>query len=913
MFHGGVHFDAGTGSYLKQGDGVKVIADGEVVAYRLDSAYPELTYPTTPPRYALYSTGFVLVRHRLVLPPAPKPTGSPAGGSGAPAPAANPADASGAQVPQIYQPPADEVLEFYSLYMHQLDWAGYQAAEQTDSGRTQSASSIHRLPFWQGDRLFRVGAKAKDRLPVSPASPADTSGNADTPQTGVRICDRASGSVIGLLPRGGELIVGPAAKGWAQIATITKATPVGAVTDVAPAPGATTGWVNLDELDAVTDPNPLDTVVVLDTPFKIRAGDVVGYLGEYQNSTQSSMLPPRPMHPLLHVEVFTGAPINDFIQKSQERANRLGDKVPGGKTLLVIQQGAKLVKPADSQSNTRLAGLTLVPAKGDPGKGAWAWVQPVRLPAHGNAHHAGGTPVGNPLWVEREYAGKVAGAVVQTWTDFPLQSANAQGPVVGYQQVISRAQLDQLRAASNATDDQDKGGLQWRLIDASDSDGEAIYGWVCEKGHPDTLWQSPWVWPHFDMVDTAGIPVIDLYRRNLFETKQLLDGEEREFAAVAAKVSASPLFAKLEEAARHRGSGKGNAVVPADLKRALTVPWLAQAVSHLIVNYENEWGGDMSKWAALSPLMGDDGEPIWQTELERIENLQWWDKVSAVTGFPASPNVWHIHPIGLVGNFIDASICIPLPKAQLLALTISSGFEGNQPMDYGATAGNFDGMGISYGLIQWNAGSGTLAPVLSAMRSVDPVSFKAAFPPESNYDILDSAISSGNNGDLYDWAVNQQSKNPSGWKAPFQNLANIQAFKDIQIATAVNERHHHVMAMIEFLRSLSSDLMKKVELVSYCVLFDVAVQQQSLTPAVQAIKSRVASDRPATQSALVRIAVEERASAAKHVYVADCMSRRIGILQQSPYAYTAFGHTSQRRNANFNLISQDAHAYVCQI
>lgn len=107
--------------------------------------------------------------------------------------------------------------------------------------------------------------------------------------------------------------------------------------------------------------------------------------------------------------------------------------------------------------------------------------------------------------------------------------------------------------------------------------------------------------------------------------------------------------------------------------------------------------------------------------------------------------------------------------------------------------------------------------------------------------------------------------------------------------------------------------MKKVELVSYCALFDVAVQQQSLTPAVAAIKARVASEHPASQSALVRIAVEERAKAAKHVYVADCMSRRIGVLQQSPYSYTAYGHTSQRTNANFNLISQDAHAYVCQI
>ncbi|SEI49385.1 glycoside hydrolase family 19 protein [Paraburkholderia diazotrophica] len=653
MYHGGIHFDAGTGGRLKQGDGVKAIADGEVVAYRLDSTYPELTYPTTPPRYVLYSTGFVLVRHKLVLPPEPKPAGSPAG-------------AGGAQAPRNDQPPADEVLELYSLYMHQLDWAGYKAAEQADSGGAQSASAIHRSPFWEGDRLFRVGAKAKDKVPVPPYDPADASQNPDTPRAGTRICDRASGTIIGLLPRGGELsIVGNTIKGWAQIATITKGTPVAAIAGGTPDPRAAKGWVNLDELDAVIDPKPLDTVVVLDKPFPVKAGDVVGYLGQYRNSTEASVLPPQRIRPLLHVEVITGAQINDFIRKSQERANKLGDKVPAGKPLLVIQQGAKLVKPADPQGNSRLAGLTLAPAtgkQGDPGKGIWAKVQPTKLAAqpskhgHGDNHPTRGTPVGDPLWVERtKYAGKVAGATVPTWATFPLQLANAQGPTVGYQQVFSRAQLDQGREIDRATDDQ---GTQWWSITAADDDGKAITRWVCEKSHPCTRWESPWAWPGFDTVDTA-VPLFDMYRRNLFETKQLLNGEEQEFSVVAAKVNASPFIAKLEKAAKRKGSDKGD-VVPADLKRALTMPWLAEAVSHLIFCYESEWGGDMGKWGALSSIMGEDGKPIWQAEMERIEKLQWWEKVNAVKGFPADPNVWHIHPIALVGNFLHDNSLITL-------------------------------------------------------------------------------------------------------------------------------------------------------------------------------------------------------------------------------------------------------------
>ncbi|OUL84267.1 muramidase [Paraburkholderia hospita] len=714
MYHGGIHFDAGTGTVVKQGDGVRAIADGDVVAYRLDSAYPELTYPTTPPRHALYSTGFVLVRHRLALPPAPKPPGTPpgaSGASGASATAVAPAEASGAQASQTYQPPADEVLEFYSLYMHQLDWKGYQDAAQSSGGGTQTALVIRPLPFWKGDRHFRVGTKANDRqsLPaqhrtpfrfdiasagsssnalgegallgsvasgpipasvdtlsqyrdqvrytVPSASPADASQNADTPQTGICICERASGTVIGLLPRGGELsVVGNITKGWALIATITKGTPVAAIAGGTPDPRARTGWVNLDGLDAIIDPKPLDTVVVLDTPFKVSAGDVVGYLGEYQSSSEASMLPPKSIRPLLHVEVFTGAPINDFISKSKERAKRLPDSE---KTLLVIQQGARLVTPSDSQNNTQLAGLTLAPTKGDPGKGWGAKVQPTRIAAqssaqghghrHGHPHHASGTPVGSPLWVERKYAGKVASATVQTWADFPLQLANAHGAAIEFQQVLSRAQLDQLSETSKATDDQ---GAQWWSIEACDSDGRTILGWVCEKGHPDTLWESPWAWPGFDTVDTTAIPLLDMYRRNLFEAKQLLDGEEQEFSPIAATVNAGPFIGNLEKAAMHQGDGKGN-VKPADLRRALTIPWLAGAISHLIFRYESEWGGDMSKWEALSRLMGN-GKQVWQTELERIKKLQWWDKLKVVEGFPGSPDVWHIHPIGLIGNFIES-------------------------------------------------------------------------------------------------------------------------------------------------------------------------------------------------------------------------------------------------------------------
>jgi hypothetical protein len=44
------------------------------------------------------------------------------------------------------------------------------------------------------------------------------------------------------------------------------------------------------------------------------------------------------------------------------------------------------------------------------------------------------------------------------------------------------------------------------------------------------------------------------------------------------------------------------------------------------------------------------------------------------------------------------------------AIEITGSFEGNR--GYSSVAGNFDGQGISFGLLQWNAGSHTLQPIL---------------------------------------------------------------------------------------------------------------------------------------------------------------------------------------------------------
>ncbi|WP_413227213.1 hypothetical protein [Burkholderia sp. AU30198] len=90
-----------------------------------------------------------------------------------------------------------------------------------------------------------------------------------------------------------------------------------------------------------------------------------------------------------------------------------------------------------------------------------------------------------------------------------------------------------------------------------------------------------------------------------------------------------------------------------ELANAQNVPWSAEAISHLVVKSETEWGGNMAAWAALTPLMKAMAWK-WQNEMERIKKLQWWEDIqcSNVNILPKEPKPWHFHPIGLIGNFM---------------------------------------------------------------------------------------------------------------------------------------------------------------------------------------------------------------------------------------------------------------------
>ncbi|MBR8461183.1 glycoside hydrolase family 19 protein, partial [Burkholderia dolosa] len=132
---------------------------------------------------------------------------------------------------------------------------------------------------------------------------------------------------------------------------------------------------------------------------------------------------------------------------------------------------------------------------------------------------------------------------------------------------------------------------------------------------------------------------------------------------LASRSNLSPLMVKVYDALFKKGDGKHAADELCTLSQTERggYPWLMQAGSRLIVKHESEWANP-SKWKQLiAELEKQTGpKPQHEEEQKRIEKLAWWDEVKAgVPGFPG-PDVFHVNPIGLIGNFSRELVIITL-------------------------------------------------------------------------------------------------------------------------------------------------------------------------------------------------------------------------------------------------------------
>jgi predicted chitinase len=349
LWHGGVHFDSGTVGPLDQSS-VQCLADGEVVAYRIDTHSPTTPYIVNKQTVEKpFSRNFVLVRHRLQP---PKIEGSPD------------------------TPPS---LTFYSLYMHLRDWASYEAD-----------AALQRPAFWP-ERNLRVRADV-----------SNTRVGTSTPKGLIVLTKPAEGGHmlhLDLLPPGTPVVVsgegkyrklehsrGPASlcnadgslQGYVAFRNLEHVS--GATYRVSSSGDHTnvrsrfdlngrdllilrqgteitiSGEGEFRKLESISqyvlaaslqgEPAALtDQVVVLDHPLPIKAGNLIGHIGRYHEC--------RAEHPeeKLHLEVFSGDDVDIFIEASRAWAKRLPDK---DKTWLKLAKGTAVVTHEDNPTAARL-------------------------------------------------------------------------------------------------------------------------------------------------------------------------------------------------------------------------------------------------------------------------------------------------------------------------------------------------------------------------------------------------------------------------------------------------------------------------------------------------------------------------------------------------------------------------------
>jgi hypothetical protein len=258
---------------------------------------------------------------------------------------------------------------------------------------------------------------------------------------------------------------------------------------------------------------------------------------------------------------------------------------------------------------------------------------------------------------------------------------------------------------------------------------------------------------------------------------------------------------------------------------------------------------------------------------------------------------------------------LTLQEAQEISLKISEDFEGGS---YSAIVGNFDGQGISWGIMQWNFGQGTLPDIMNKMIDKDNDQFKNCFPNQDDYNKMVDVVENYDNKNQMAWASSIQNKVgahyviESKWKNIFNSIANVLDFQQIQNDEAISSNHKKTERKIEWLRKQLPKLYKKITLRTYACLFDLSNQQGSISSAVLSdLENAWAQTPPTKQYESIKLLAYNTglsSSGKGGIYRSDCISRRLGILDGKTIAVSidkskGIVTASQRSNKQFNLLS----------
>ncbi len=214
-------------------------------------------------------------------------------------------------------------------------------------------------------------------------------------------------------------------------------------------------------------------------------------------------------------------------------------------------------------------------------------------------------------------------------------------------------------------------------------------------------------------------------------------------------------------------------------------------------------------------------------------------------------------------------------EKRCLALTGAFETSTGIPDCYCGLTGDFDGMGISYGVLQWNLGQGTMQPLFSDMLTAHEDVMAGIF--HDNLDALRTMLADPREGQLA-WARSIQDPNRHAvfepWKGLFQALGRTPEFQDVQLAHAGRVYQNAIDLCRRFGVSTERAL---------ALMFDICVQNGSIDASVEAkIRADFAAippnaDPPDAEVARLRSIANRRAEASNPRFIEDVRVRKLTI------------------------------------
>ena len=210
-------------------------------------------------------------------------------------------------------------------------------------------------------------------------------------------------------------------------------------------------------------------------------------------------------------------------------------------------------------------------------------------------------------------------------------------------------------------------------------------------------------------------------------------------------------------------------------------------------------------------------------------------------------------------------------------LELTGTFETSKlpPESYGVTVGNFDGAGMSFGVLQFNLLSGTLQPILREMIAKHPDIVKSCFG--SLYPELQEMLDTRSTKAQIEWAkkrtINCRPLRPE-WRDAFRRLGITPECIAIQ-RQAAKERYYTKAVTLFKEYGLQSER-------GFALMFDIATQNGGI---YEATKKLILTDfaklkglsPEAAEVERMKIIATRRAEAANKKWVSDVKNRKMTI------------------------------------